>query len=159
VAEVLPKIRVNQPFPHAPLTIRDAEKAFAHVLQHAGATLPRRDAVDKRIVHMVQTGEVTQTQISPASLEKAAAVRYAPEYLEELRAGVLQGYITDPAEVGGYPVYQGTPYRDSDNDGLPDTWEQQFQLDPHDPRDAHVDSNANGYANIEEFINGQDPRG
>ena len=42
----------------------------------------------------------------------------------------------DPSEVGGYPAYKGTPYVDSDGDGLPDTWETAHGLNPHDPADA-----------------------
>ena len=30
------------------------------------------------------------------------------------------GIITDVSQVGGYPEYKGTPYKDSDNDGMPD---------------------------------------
>jgi hypothetical protein len=61
--------------------------------------------------------------------------------------------------VGGYPEYLGTPYADTDRDGLPDTWEKAHGLNPSDPADAGADSNSDGYTNIEDFINGRDPRG
>jgi hypothetical protein len=46
----------------------------------------------------------------------------------------------------------GTPPLDSDNDGMPDTWETDHGLDPNDPSDAS-DPQASGYTAIEEYIN------
>ena len=54
--------------------------------------------------------------------------------------------------------YRGTPYADADHDGLADEWEKEHGLDPRNPADASADLNSNGYTNIEEFINGTDPR-
>jgi len=67
------------------------------------------------------------------------------------------GIITNPSQVGGYPKYQGTPYADADNDGLPDDWEKRSRLNPRDPSDASIDSDGDGYSNIDEFINATDP--
>jgi len=61
-------------------------------------------------------------------------------------------------EVGGWPVIApGTPYTDTDNDGMPDAWEIKYGLNPNDPGDANQDANGNGYTNIEEFLNGTNP--
>jgi hypothetical protein len=68
-----------------------------------------------------------------------------------------KGIITDVNQVGGYPEYRGEPYADADSDGMPDTWEKQFGLNANDPADASGDLNADGYTNIEEFLNGLDP--
>ncbi len=59
--------------------------------------------------------------------------------------------------MGGYPEYKGTPYKDTDSDGMPDWWEEKHGLNPNDPADAHGDINGDGYTNIEKFINGIDP--
>ena len=67
------------------------------------------------------------------------------------------GIITHPQQVGGLPQYIGTPYIDSDCDGMPDEWEQRYGLDPHDAKDATSDCNGDGYTNIEKYINGIDP--
>lgn len=152
VASVLPKIRVDQPFKHAPLDIEDATSAFSRVLTEAGATLPIRDAVDKRVIEMVRTGKVASTKIAPTSSAKAASVGYAEKYVQELAGAVEHGFITDPSEVGGYPTYSGQPYLDSDNDGMPDSWENSHGLNPNDPNDAGSDRNNDGYTNIEEFV-------
>jgi pectate lyase len=51
-------LRCNRPWPPAPvpITVQKAGEAFESVLGGAGATLPRRDAVDRRIVEEVRTG-------------------------------------------------------------------------------------------------------
>jgi hypothetical protein len=67
------------------------------------------------------------------------------------------GIITDIAQAGGYPEYKGEPCRDSDNDGMPDTWEKKAGLNPDDASDAALDMNGDGYTNIEKYINGIDP--
>jgi len=41
---------------------------------------------------------------------------------------------------------------DSDNDGLPDTWELSYGLNPFNPADALIDSDGDGINNLSEFI-------
>lgn len=154
----LAKIRVNEPFKHALLDISSAEVAYSYVLANAGATLPHRDPVDLRIIEQTRTGVIPPRQIAKGSVEKAQFYGYAQKYTDELIELVPKGFVTDPSEVGGWPVYQGTPYKDSDHDGLPDDWETAHGLNPNDASDAVKDSNGDGYTNIEDFINGLDPR-
>jgi hypothetical protein len=125
--DILPKLRANQPFPMARVTTTTAHEAYEHVLANAGATLPKRDPVDARIVGMVRSGEVT----------------YVPG----------KGIITDISQVGGYPDYRGVPPQDSDSDGMPDEWESRHGLDPNDPSDATGDRDGDGYTNVEEYLN------
>jgi pectate lyase len=156
--EVLAGLRANEPFQHAPLPIQSAEKAYEFVLANAGATLPRRDAVDERIIKGVRTGVIPPQKIADGSVELAKLYGYAQRWTDVLAEGVEKGFITNPAEVGGYPDYKGTPYKDSDGDGLPDDWEKKHGLNPNDSADATTDLNGDGYTNIEDFINGLDPR-
>jgi hypothetical protein len=46
----------DAPFPAPSVTTESAQTAYEHVLREAGATLPRRDAVDQRIVQEVREG-------------------------------------------------------------------------------------------------------
>jgi hypothetical protein len=57
--EIVKGLRVNEPFPMAPLTITSAQQAYDYVLANAGATLPKRDPVDERVVNTVRTGKPT----------------------------------------------------------------------------------------------------
>jgi hypothetical protein len=59
---------------------------------------------------------------------------------------------------GLYPEYKGDPYKDPDNDGMPDAWESKYGLDPNDPSDAAGDLNGDGYTNIGDYTNGLDPK-
>jgi pectate lyase len=62
--------------------------------------------------------------------------------------------IDSPAEIGGWGIYhQDSVQLDSDDDGIPDSWELLNGLDPYDPDDNWVDHNGNGYVAIEEYIN------
>ena len=128
--------------------------AFQRVLVEAGATMPKRDLVDWRIVEIVRTGIIPRIEISPKSAAKAVEVGFAPNWVQELIDSVPKGYITDPSEGGGYPNYQRTRLVDSDSDGMPDEWETQRNLDSKNPLDANQDRNGDGYTNIEEYING-----
>jgi hypothetical protein len=40
---------------------------------------------------------------------------------------------------------------------MPTDWETKHGLNPNDPADAAADLNADGYTNIEDFLNGLDP--
>jgi hypothetical protein len=158
LGEALAGIRVNEPFQHAPLEISSAAAGYDYVLANAGATLPKRDAVDERIITSVRTGIVAKATIAKGSAEKARFYGYEQKWVDQLAEFVPLGFITDPSEVGGYPEYQGTPYLDTDGDGLPDGWEIAHGLNPKDPSDASGDLNGDGYTNIEKFIYGLDPR-
>jgi hypothetical protein len=157
VAEVLPKIKLDQPYPYSALEISSATQAYERVLDHAGAVLPRRDAVDERIVRFVRTGKIEPRQIDPNSLKLAAEAGYDQKYIDEMAESVAVGFITHPSEVGGYPDYSGTAYADADQDGMPDAWERGHGLNPQDASDAQSDLDGDGYMNIEAFINGTKP--
>jgi pectate lyase len=125
--------RVNTPFEGWPVNQQTAPDAFESVLAKAGATLPRRDAVDKRVTEMVRSGKV----IAP------------------------KGIVADPNQVGGYPNYSFAPDSvpvDTDGDGMPDAWEKANGLNPNDASDGPADPDKDGYTNVEEFLNGTNPK-
>ncbi|MGI4869878.1 MAG: hypothetical protein ACRYFX_01730 [Janthinobacterium lividum] len=147
--KTLAGIRTDTPYPLPGVkTVLPAPAAYEYVLTHVGATLPRRDAVDARIVQDVRTGQITYAK----DAQPAAVSPYIKRRLPA--DSYKQGIIVDPAQVGGYPTYQGQPYADTDHDGLPDQWETAHGLNPKNPADATLDRNKDGYSNIEEFLNG-----
>jgi len=119
-------------------TETDAFQAYEDVLAKAGARLPVLDSVDTRVLAFArsatfQSGNVTQ--------------------------GTAGAIIAHENEVGGFPVYSpGTPPDDSDHDGMPDTWEQAYGLDPTNPTDGPQDADSDGYTNLEEYLNNSNPR-
>jgi len=46
---------------------------------------------------------------------------------------------------------------DTDNDGIPDDWEERYELNPYDPNDASGDEDNDGSTNVEEYQQGTNP--
>jgi hypothetical protein len=136
----------DQPLPMPKFTVLDAATARQFVLANAGATLPRRDAVDARVIEQVRTGKINA---DPSVKLPETQFKHRRMPIDSYKIGI----ITDPAQVGGYPDYKGTPYADADGDGMPDDYERKNGLDPKDPKDAAAISKT-GYANIEHYLNG-----
>ncbi|EKD27620.1 MAG: Pectate lyase, partial [uncultured bacterium] len=74
-------------------------------------------------------------------------VRVVNDFFEG--TGRIRDNVAFPAD---FPVFQNiTPFQDTDNDGMPDSWESSqrlnFQLD-----DSALDEDSDGYTNIEEYL-------
>jgi len=143
----LAKIKVDKPLPLSHFgKILSAHETYDYVLKNVGATLPKRDAVDERIVKQVKTGKVFY-------IEPKEPIQQSPYVKRRLPMdSYKQGIITDVNQVGGYPEYIGTPYKDADSDGIPDDVEVKMGLDPNNAADAAKISE-NGYAHIENYLN------
>ena len=153
LADYIKDIKVEKPFdmPMQAANIMTAKKSYEFVLENAGATFPKRDAVDARVVKTVITGKPIYVENAPLFIPKYVKRRLPVDSYKK-------GIITDIRQVGGLPEYKGQPYTDSDNDGMPDAWEKANGLNPNDPTDAVKDCNGDGYTNIEKYINGIDTK-
>jgi hypothetical protein len=140
-------MRVDKPLPMPRLMVMSAKDAYQYVLDNAGATLPVRDAVDTRVIEQVRTGKIQYKENTSSKI--------GSEYIKRRLSAdsYKQGIIYDISQVGGYPEYKGKPYKDSDGDGISDEWETRHKLNPKDAKDAVLDSNGDGYTNIEDFLN------
>ncbi|MBF0452064.1 MAG: type I secretion C-terminal target domain-containing protein [Candidatus Magnetomorum sp.] len=49
------------------------------------------------------------------------------------------------------------PVADTDKDGLPDFWENQYGLNFNDPADADTDMDSDGWSNLKEFLSATNP--
>lgn len=105
------------------LTTDTAEDAYTKVLAMAGATFPRRDAVDARIINEVKNGigEFANRH------EEVGGYPYTESYLRDASL-------------------------DIDRDGIPNDWESANGLDPNDPSDSQKFS-PSGYTYIELYAN------
>jgi hypothetical protein len=113
-----------------PINMLAAQNAYDTVLQWAGAVLPKRDAVDKRIIHEVST----RTASGSGTANRP-------------------GIIDAPAAVGGLPQYENcTGPADSDHDGMPDDWETDHLLNPTVAADRNLVGN-DGYTMLENYLN------
>ena len=156
-------LRLNEPVGMPYISILSAKAAYNHVLDNAGAMVPCRDEIDQKVIDEVRTGKAYYEKKLPKdnpygdhwgmhekSQDKDGTFKYRRLPKDSYKLGI----ITDPRQMGGYPEYSGTPYVDSDGDGMPDEWEIANGLNPHDPSDANGDINGDGYTNIEKYING-----
>ncbi len=50
------------------------------------------------------------------------------------------------------------PVADADTDGMPDAWESQYGFNPNDPADAGGDADQDGVSNLQEYLNGTNPK-
>ncbi|MBP6432372.1 MAG: polysaccharide lyase, partial [Ferruginibacter sp.] len=138
-------IKWPKPLPMPSITILNAVEAKKYVLANAGATLPKRDAVDARIVKQVSTGKIEYAENIVLPETQFKHRRLAKDSYKI-------GIITDPSQVGGYPIYEGKSYLDTDNDGMPDDYEKKVGLNVNDANDA-IKIGKTGYSNIEVYLN------
>ena len=143
-------------------TTETADVAFTKVTSLAGASLPRYDEVDERLL-------------------KEAAGTIDPKYGGRNAAGALErglGIINSPADITltrsdeFYALDEATgqtikttmwPWlgmedgeqlmQDTDQDGMPDSYELEVGLNPNDATDGYL-LTASGYSNLEVFLAG-----
>ena len=116
---------VDLPHEFAPIETSTAEQAYTAVLADVGATLPKRDPVDTRIIEEATTGNAT----------------------------FGDGVVMHPDDVGGYPALNSTdPPPDDDHDGMPNSWEVEHGLDASNAADG-PEIQPDGYSNVEHYLN------
>ena len=105
-----------------PMNLESARDAYYTVVEHVGASRVR-DVHDRRV-------------------------------LEQLTSlGKKGNYIANEDNVGGIGILAGgAKPKDTDNDGMPDQWEEENGLNPN-VNDANGTTFGNGYTNIENYVN------
>jgi hypothetical protein len=129
------QIRSDVPFFPSYVATHSVEEAYSSVLADVGATRPRRDAIDARIIEDV----INRTYHYRGSIDN------------------LPGIIDSQTDVGGYPILKDGPVpADSDHDGLPDWREVQLGLNVQSPigdySDTNGDPDGDGYTNMDDYL-------
>ncbi len=124
--------KVSTPFPLDPINTQSATDSYESVLNKAGASLPKRDTLDQRIVNDVRnrTGRVIDVQ---------GGYPHGTPYATSQSAWPTLNTLTAPT--------------DTDHDGMPDNWETKRGLNPNNASDRAL-FNVNGYTNLENYLNG-----
>lgn len=139
--EMLPKIRLDKPWDAMKINEETAEEAYESVLKGAGCVLPRRDAVDMRIIEEVRNGNAIYEGVSYKVQKRV------------IDTSIPCGMIDSQEDVGGWPELKSLPAPvDSDHDGMSDEWEKKNGLNPHDASDRNGVAK-NGYTNLENYLN------
>jgi hypothetical protein len=130
-ADGIAKVKSDKPRFEPYVKTQSAKEAFDSVMADVGATRPKQDAIDKRIIADVKKKTSTYT----GSRSK------------------MPGIIDTPSDAGGLPEYKSAePPPDADHDGIPDAWEKAHGLDAKDAADGAA-YRPDGYTNLEIYLN------
>ncbi len=131
-------IKMAEPMDFVCVTTHTAKMAYERVLQYAGASLSR-DWVDTLMVYDTRYGKASHTG-----------------------SGLGAGFINSqqdnkPAGAGAdwsaWPELKSAPCpADTDQDGMPDAWEQAHGLDANDAADRNA-KDEEGYTMLERYMN------
>ena len=144
--EVRKLVRSDAPLFEPFVATHTARDAYARVLADVGATRPRQDVIDRRIIAEVRDGSTHYTGTRGPAFEPPG----------RNFAGIIDTQ-DDVKDAAGSPNFPWPEYRthdvppDNDHDGIPDEWERRAGLNPNDPRDAVADS-GDGYTNLEKYL-------
>lgn len=139
------------------LEVVSAEQAYQEVVTGAGASLPRYDEEDTRLLS------------EAAGLQEPQFVGTAqPSYMgiidsqADIDFAHRDTFVVAGDTITSYPYIGLLPgeqkAEDTDGDGMPDAWETEHALNPNDASDgaACTLSQLPGYTNLEYFLNGGD---
>ncbi|WP_346857802.1 pectate lyase [uncultured Draconibacterium sp.] len=136
-------LKLHKPWPAMAIKQQTAEDAYKSVLEQAGASLPKRDVVDLRIIEEARTGL--------ANFEGCYK-----DFYEVADKSKKCGIIDSQNDVGGWPELKSIPApADSDHDGMPDVWEKKNGLNPNNASDRNKIAE-NGYTMLENYLNSID---
>lgn len=131
---------VNAPFFPSYATIDEVTNAYKRVLSDVGCNQPMLDDHDARVIRETIDGTYTYTGTGPY--------------------GGSPGLPNSQDDVGGWEDYGNATHPsdwDTDNDGLPNWWEQIHGLNPNskpgDFSDSNGDPDGDEYTNLEDYLN------
>lgn len=155
------------------LTIKNydtADEAYDKVVKQAGASLPRYDEVDARILKeaagdmdpvykgepfVKENEDKTTTTITPSL--GIINTQYDITLNDHDQFAALDEIRNEDIDVTCFPRLQGDSFDaqvlDTDGDGLPDAYETEVGLNPNNPADGQALTES-GYSNLELFLNG-----
>lgn len=131
-----------------------AEDAYSAVVADVGASLPKRDAHDKRLIREM-TGEISIVRYEIARDDGIMTP------VKGKNSGIIDtqnNLVSEEDRLAGitpWDVYQTTlpdeaPV-DTDHDGMPDAWETAHQLNPSDGTDFRIIT-PSGYTYLEVYL-------
>lgn len=129
-----------------------AEEAYQSVLEDAGATLPKRDTIDARVIAEVK-GDIPIVRYTYVDQDdRTTPVKGLASGLIDTQWNLVPDSLRDEQSAWGvYTTSTDAPV-DTDHDGIPDEWEVANGLNPEDYNDGRTIT-ASGYSNLEHYLN------
>lgn len=138
------------PYELSGLTYETADDAFMSVTTKAGASLPRYDEVDSRL--LAEAAGTADPQFK-GSNNKLGVI----DSPDDVKLSYPGTYVVNGVSYNNMPRMfvegQDKYMRDSDGDGMPDGYEDEVGLDKNNAEDGNAVA-ANGYTNLENYMNG-----
>lgn len=138
------------PYALSGLTYETADAAFQSVTAKAGASLPRYDEVDRRLLD--EAAGTVDPRFKGGT--NALGIIDSPD---DITLSYSDTYVVNGVTYNNLPRMfvegQDKYMRDSDGDGMPDAYEDEAGLDKNNPADGAATA-ANGYTNLENYMNG-----
>ena len=136
-----------------PITLDPVDSVYEDVLSNAGATLPKRDKVDERVINEVRT------RTAPSGSKGSVGL------LDDPLDGVPEGSEAE-YDDRGYPIFSNETRSadyDADGDGIADSWEDKMGLNKENGYDS-LKIGPDGYTWLEIFVEesiagGKEPAG
>lgn len=139
--EAKEEMRLDAPITFTNVTTHSAEDAYERVLEYAGASL-RRDWVDELIVNDTRNGQATCT----------GTKSNIPGIIDS-QDDLKQAFTDAGDDWSAWPELESEPApTDTDQDGMPDEWEDANGLDKNNRADGAT-IGADGYSNLEKYMN------
>ncbi len=138
------RIKLEQPVEAGEVTTHSAQTAYEKVLSYCGASL-FRDNVDARYMDEARNGTTTYT---------GSATKTGDGKTIQHRPGIID-YVRDQGEYVLATATRDASW-DTDQDGMPDVWENANGLDPNNSADAKLftlDAEKQWYSNLEVYLN------
>ena len=124
---------VEQPFFESYVKTHSAHDTFENVLSDVGCNVPMLDDHDTRVIEETRAGTAK---------------------FKGSKSGLL-GLPDSHDDVGAwehYPEVRRPNNWDTDGDGMPNFWEEEKHFNPNDSADGGLDSDGDGYTNLEAYL-------
>ncbi|MFB6343767.1 T9SS type A sorting domain-containing protein [Saccharicrinis sp. FJH62] len=129
-----------------------AQETYVSVLDNVGATLPKRDPIDDRVIKEVK-GEIGIVRYEYTVNDQLTPIKGVNSGLIDTQHNLVPNDA--PEGTTAWDVYQETPAdeapADRDKDGMPDAWEEANGLNPDNGEDFR-DITESGYSNLELYL-------
>jgi hypothetical protein len=135
------------------LSVRIGEASQQSPLKNLNATISSLKNAYGQLLTLTSSATYSNSVLSGGAEETITFTFDVPNDATKIYTGT----ITISSDNAGEIIKNVTIRVDSDEDGLPDYWEKLYNFNPEQPGEANLDSDGDGYTNLQEYQFGTDP--